>query len=292
MWTATRRDRRIFKILYMVYSLAFLAILYKVPLTITSILGIAQSLLTIEGILLGLTPLVEKPEQRAWPFFIGTIAVLFSLITIVVEESAATTGIGGPFNWILLFLDAEVFLVMMTVYYGSATGKPSDTSSTVKPQPESTGSSPASPEEGSLTEESKAPSSQPSGDNVVELIERVDCNFSQWRWSTLYVWLMPVILLLVAIPIAELSYQDLGARFAIAAAGIAVILSMTQIMLGQFGSWIATANYRRLLRGEEDLLLYALILMKAAHPRIRLRDARKLNRELFEPRSLVEKLYR
>src|SRR5438552_3257970 len=106
MLLSTPRDRRIFKILYLVYSLTFLGILYQVPLTITSILGIAQSLLTVEGILLGLTPLTEKPEARAWPFFIGTVAVLFSLITIVVEESAATTGIGGPFNWILLFLDA------------------------------------------------------------------------------------------------------------------------------------------------------------------------------------------
>ena len=115
-----RRYRLVFTILILVYSLVFLAILYEIPLTIFAISDIAQTLLTVEGILLGLTPLIEKPRHRVLPLSVGTLSVLVSLITVVMSESAKTTGFGCPYNWILVFLDAEVFIIMLGVYYSSA----------------------------------------------------------------------------------------------------------------------------------------------------------------------------
>jgi len=136
-------------------------------------------------------------------------------------------------------------------------------------------------------------SSRADGNNILELIERVDDKFSQRKWPPMaYFWIFVLAVLGSLIYVTELTYQDLGGRFAIAAAGIAVVLSVGQMMLGEIGSWIATANYRRLRRGKEDLLLYALILMKIDHPGISLRAVHELNPKLFEPRALIESLYK
>ena len=119
----SRRDRQLFALLFAVYAAAFLVILYVIPLTITAILDIAQSLLTVEAVLLGLTPIIEKPRHRALPFTVGIFAVLVSVITLTETASAKETGIGGPYNWILMFIDAEVFVIMMAVYYLSVVGR-------------------------------------------------------------------------------------------------------------------------------------------------------------------------
>ncbi len=134
---------------------------------------------------------------------------------------------------------------------------------------------------------------QTSRDTILEQIDRVDDGFSQRKWGPMaYFWIVVLAVLGSLIYVTELTYQDLGGRFAIAAAGIAVVLSIGQMMLDEIGSWIATANYQRLRYGKEDLLLYALVLMKTDHPGIRLRDAQQLNPKLFEPERLVENLYR
>ncbi len=144
-----------------------------------------------------------------------------------------------------------------------------------------------------MSKEAERASAQSSADSILERIDRVDVKFSEFRWGpTASLLLGVIILLVIAIYVTELTYQDLGARFAIAAAGIAVVLSMTQLMVDQIGSWIAAANYRRLRLRKRDPILYALILMKTDHPRIRLRDAQQLNPKLFEPERLVENLYR
>ncbi len=144
-----------------------------------------------------------------------------------------------------------------------------------------------------VPQKSEGASSRTHGDNIVELIDRVDAKFSARKWGPMaYVWIFVLAVLGGLIYVTELTYQDLGGRFAIAAAGIAVVLSIGQMMLDQIGSWIATANYQRLSRGKEDLLLYALILMKTEHPGIRLRDAQQLNPNMFEPRALIESLYK
>ena len=107
-----------------------------------------------------------------------------------------------------------------------------------------------------------------------------------------YIWIAVRVVVLVAVDVTELTYQDLGTRFAVAAAGIAVFLSMGQLILDRVDSWIAGTNYRRLLVGQDDPLLYALILMKTDHPSIPLRTVQGLNPKLFEPQALTESLYK
>jgi hypothetical protein len=147
---------------------------------------------------------------------------------------------------------------------------------------------------GGLPSETSPENEDPTSDDdkVLELIDKVDANFSQRRWGLhAYMWIGLLLLVMFVVYATELTYQDLGARFAVAAAGIAIILSMGQLILDGLDSWIAGTNYRRLLVGQEDPILYALVLMKTAHPRIKLRDVYRVTRTLFEPEKLVESLY-
>jgi hypothetical protein len=134
--------------------------------------------------------------------------------------------------------------------------------------------------------------SQARGDNVVELIAKVDDEFSQRKPSMLYTWLTILIVLGIVIFFTELSYQDLGLRFAVAASGLAVVLSIAQLILDRVEYWIADANYGAIRHGRQDLLLYALVAMKARQPTVRLQDVYHRDQSLFEPRALVERLYR
>jgi len=127
---------------------------------------------------------------------------------------------------------------------------------------------------------------------VLELIDKVDANYSLRNWGPMaYLWLGLIVVLGILIYLTELTYQDLGGRFAIAAAGIAVVLSIGQFMLDDIRSGIAGSNYRKLLAGEEDPVLYALVLMKTDHPKIKLREIYRVNHTLFQPEKLVESLY-
>ena len=121
------RERRIpilFVILFLSYAGIFLVELHYIPLNVSAILDIAQALLTVQAIFLGLTPLIGKPRHRLLPFTVGIVSLFVSLITLVAVASAKETGIGSIGLWVLLFIDGEVFVLMMAVYYASVLGRP------------------------------------------------------------------------------------------------------------------------------------------------------------------------
>jgi hypothetical protein len=138
----------------------------------------------------------------------------------------------------------------------------------------------------------RPPSPETSEEGIPDLIKRVDEEFSHRRVLMFWVWFGVVILVFVLIYAGILSYSDLAIRIAILVGGVAVQLAMMQIILDQYDSWIADANYRRLGEaGKASPLLYALIMMKTSSPRFLLGDAYRLNQALFEPSALIERLY-
>jgi len=131
-----------------------------------------------------------------------------------------------------------------------------------------------------LTDERGRRSDTLSTSNIPDLIDLVDREFSQWkRFSTLWIWLIVTSLLLVLGFVGIESYSDLGVRIALSAAIFAVVLASLQIISASIISWIATANYLAikksvgLKKGEQDLLLCALVFMKAVQPSMKLSDA-------------------
>ena|SRR2546425_8758451 len=128
--------------------------------------------------------------------------------------------------------------------------------------------------------------------NIPDLIDRVDREFRQWRrFSNLWIWITAAFLVTFLGFIGIESYSDRAVRIAITAAIIAVLLGMVQIILDQWVTWIADANYRKIKGVEQDPLLFSLVLMKTRQPTINLSDAQRLNHKLFEADALIAMLY-
>jgi len=131
-----------------------------------------------------------------------------------------------------------------------------------------------------------------SVNNIPELVDQVDREFRQWRrFSTLWIWIIAAFLVTSLGFIGIESYSDRAVRIAITAAIIAVLLGMVQIILDQWITWIADANYSKMKGVEQDPLLFSLVLMKTHQPTIKLSDALRLNPKLFEANILIARLY-
>lgn len=222
-------------------------------------------------------------------FFTIGIGILLFLPAYVLELNPLTFPIlNSPIQSRLIDLTKRVSLILIAGFVVFIFSK------VLEPPGKITQSSGLSDQENQQTVMSAPQSSGPvqaPANAIDDLIERVDREFSQWKSPTLYAWLLPVILLFIVSFVVSQIYLDLVVRISITAAVIALILALTQILLDQFSSWIANANYRKIGRGQQDPLLYALILMKTAQPGIKLHDAQRMNPALFEREALIAKLY-
>jgi len=147
----------------------------------------------------------------------------------------------------------------------------------------------------SLKGSTSVPRAAPSetGENIAELIARVDKEFSQRKLPTARPWAYAVVAVFVLTEVGVLVLTDLSVRIAIIVGGAAVLIPLMQIILDHYDSWVTYDNYQRLLKGEkENLLLYALVLMKTAAPDFRLAEAYELNRSLFDPPALTASIYK
>ena len=144
---------------------------------------------------------------------------------------------------------------------------------------------------GSAPDPRAAPSA--TGENIAELIARVDKEFSQRKLPTARPWAYAVVGVFGLIEAGVLVLTDLSVRIAIIVGGAAVLIPLVQIILDHYDSWVTHDNYQRLLKGEkENLLLYALVLMKTAAPDLRLAEAYELNRGFFDPLALTASVYK
>ncbi len=92
----------------------YFLVIYIVRFTVGGVTTVAQSLLTVEGLLLGLTPLIYRFRLRRMTVLSAVNALIVSLITIAVSANSAnfTSGLATVF-----YSDVVLFIVMLMLYF-------------------------------------------------------------------------------------------------------------------------------------------------------------------------------
>jgi len=289
-----RREQRYFllAVTYLLLYEILIQILLPSYINDKVIYSIGALLVTVEGILVALSPQIsEKGTRDLVAVGIGIPALLLSLTTVAVAyyQSIQLNYLSQDLETILFRLDNALFGFLVEVYAIGILGIKSKGTSNNGSDVEATKVQPDShPLRASETESSP----QASGENIPDLIDTVDDKFSEKKVPMLQGWLILVFAVFTVIYVGIVSYSDLAVRIGITVGGVGVLLAMMQIVLDQYKSWIVDANYQRLRKGgDENPILYALIMMKTASPDILLRNTYRLSKTLFDSQALIERLY-
>ena len=93
----------------------FVIVSYAATLSINAIVDTATSLLTVEGFLLALSPLIEDKKARILRITVGRLAIMSSLITIVVAR--AVLGLQALYPQIQYKITRPAFLGVSSYQY-------------------------------------------------------------------------------------------------------------------------------------------------------------------------------
>ncbi|HWY27820.1 MAG TPA: hypothetical protein VNW25_01035 [Candidatus Sulfotelmatobacter sp.] len=119
----------------LVAFLLFIVVSYAGTFSINAIVETSTTLLTVEGFLLGLSPLIRSRARFA-PITLGILAIMSSLITISVGQAlfalqtlnprqvylVTTPFILGLSTYQYYVITVALFMFMLTTYWGSAIG--------------------------------------------------------------------------------------------------------------------------------------------------------------------------